>query len=175
MTTGRHPRLDADDLAVTHDDAAPPTLDNEPVGFARGSGDREAVDVAAADVVTDRDYYDRDRSDPLSPERRDLADRVTDLEQRRDRRFRKRTWGAVALSFLGGSGTAILVWALARADANGDARATAREREAERTWMRESVRLLLDHDAKREGQIEMLLDRLRYYPVHGPAAPPVTP
>lgn len=171
MPTGRYPRLPSSDLGHDSGPRPPDTLDElEPV-IARGSGDRDPVDVEAAEVVLDP-FIDA----PVSaPQLRDLADRVTALEKTRDRKIRRRTWGAVALSFLGGTGSAILVWALARADANGDARATAREREAERTWMRESIRSLLDHDAKREGQIEMLQERLRYYPVHGPATAPEPP
>lgn len=162
--TSRIPRHDLSDLAVS-DDAAP-TLDNEPVGFARGSADRSPI----VDP-----YFDAGKDDPEAPQNVDLAARVTALERADKRKARRKTFAQVALGVLAGSGASILVWALARADANGDARATAREREAERVWMRESVRLLLDHDAKREGQIEMLQDRLRYYPVHGPATQGTTP
>ena len=155
MTTGRVPRFPASDLS---DDAsrAPDTHPElEPV-LAAGSGDNP--------TVTDRDYFD----DQAGPRWRDHDDRIAALERGEKRRSRKRTWGERVLAFLLGSGLTAAVWWQGRTERAADERATDRERKDERKWLVESVRVLLDRDAKREGQIEMLRERLRYYPVHGP-------
>lgn len=151
MTTGRVPRPDVDDLAVTHDELAP-------VDVEAGDDARRRLDAA---------YFDRD------PRTADLESRVTALELGNRRGSLLHTWAARALSFLAGSAAVALAWVIAKADANGDARATAREREVERVWLRDTVRVLERRDAIQQGQIDGLTDRLRY-PMQGPPVAPRT-
>ncbi len=125
-------------------------------------GDRAEADAAFFDVAPD---------DPRAPQRRDLTERVTLLEQG----AKRKRWAERIVSFLTGSALAVLVWALAKADANGDARATARALADERKWLVDTVRALERNAAKLEGQLENVLDRLRY-PMQGPpVAPPPSP
>lgn len=152
---GRAPRHDVDDLAVTHDELAP--VDTRP------PVELEAVDRARLDAA----FFDRE------PRTGDLEARVTALEVDARRKSLLRTWAERALMYLAGSATIALAWVLARADANGDARATAREREAERVWLRDTVRVLERRDAIQQGQIDALLERLRY-PMQGPPVAPRT-
>lgn len=131
------------------------------------------MDALPPELVLDP-LLDAPPDDPRAPQNRDIADRLAALEKSRDIKFRRRTWAGLALSFLAGSGAAILAWALARADANGDARATGREREAERRWIVDTVRAMERRDALQQGQIDAITERMRY-PMVGPPTAPRTP
>lgn len=132
-------------------------------------------------------YFDAGPEDPRSPRNVDLDGRLLALEQALPSaaaNARYVRWGVRFGGGLLGLGTAILVWALASARANGDAAATTREREAERVRIREAVQLLLERDARRQGQLDSLLDALRSrfpigaVPLLGPPtdpSPQVTP
>lgn len=121
--------------------------------------------------VQDRDYYDRPPGDPREPRTRDLEARVATLEQADKVRASKRTWSQRALAFLLGSGLTVAAWIVTRAEERADAKATAREREDERRWLIDTVRVLERRDALQQGQLDSITDRLRY-PMHGPPTAP---
>ena len=104
MPTGRHPRPDADELAVTHDEMEPvcTTPDEPPDHLVIGSGDHASVERQRLDA----DFYDRE------PRTRDLEARVTALELGARRKSRIRAWIERGVSFLGGSALVALTWAL---------------------------------------------------------------
>lgn len=141
------------DEAVTH---ALPTWDEL-------QGRRPVSSPALAPPVLDP-YFDAGPDDPRAPRNVDFDGRLLVLEQALPSAASNAKyvrWGVRIGGGLLGLGVAILTWALATARAGGDATATAREREAERVRIRDTVQMLLERDARRQGQLDSLLDALR--------------
>lgn len=104
-----------------------------------------------------------------------LQAEVAALKKGAARKSLLRTWAERILSALAGSAVAILVWALTKAEQKGATAEAARAREAVFQKLVESAATCERRDLIQQGQIDALIDRLRY-PVQGPPAPPqVTP
>lgn len=155
-------------LDDTVDEADQPRPRDEAVTHALPAWDelqgrRPVSSPALAPPVLDP-YFDAPPEDPRNHTNVDLAGRVGALEAALPSaasNARYVRWGVRVGGGLLGLGVAILTWALATARAGGDATATAREREAERVRIRDTVQLLLERDARRQGQLDSLLDALR--------------
>lgn len=185
--TSRHPTIPPDELADTADELEILTSARRPSAQirAQGSGDREPVQARrntgrvpriAPDEPASDDllaaYFDSPSDDVRAPATRDALGWFHRRLSKMETRSRWRKWGERVGSFLIGVGSAAFAWALAKADARGDARGAAREREVTWTWVVDTVRRLDKSDEGHEKQIQMMQDRLRYYPVQGPALPP---
>jgi hypothetical protein len=185
VTTGRHPRFHAAELdAVIVDDDRRTYDELRPVTFAAGS-DPSAEPTR---VKLDADYYDRDGDDLRNPRYKDLVDTVAAQGQelaairaelpKLRRQSRIRRYGIPSLSAIAGAVSAVLVYTYGFAADQGDARATAREREAERVQLLRDVRELREGRATDRARLDSIDERFRlFFPagalrLQGPTFPP---
>jgi hypothetical protein len=142
-------------------------------------------------VKLDADYYDRDGDDLRNPRYKDLVDTVAAQGQelaairaelpKLRRQSRIRRYGIPSLSAVAGAISAVLVYTYGFAADQGDARATARERETAWRQVLLDVRQLREDRAADRARIDGLADTFRlYFPagalrLHGPANDPHDP